>query len=113
MNADMNKSNIVRAIGVPAMIEQLAEEALELGHPCVKLARLLRGENKVYGYSEEQLLRSIEEEIADIFVVFMELNAVGVIDGGNVTCITLSKLDRWKKRLEEEKGGGESVKTDT
>ena len=40
-------------IGTPAMLEQTAEECVELAHACMKLARYLRGENKVYKTKEE------------------------------------------------------------
>ena len=36
---------IIDEIGVPAMLEQLAEECSELAHASLKLARKIRGEN--------------------------------------------------------------------
>lgn len=36
---------IIDIIGEPALLEQTAEEAIEFGHACQKLARKLRGEN--------------------------------------------------------------------
>ena len=35
-------------IGTPAMLEQTAEECVEMAHACLKMARYMRGENKVY-----------------------------------------------------------------
>ena len=35
---------IIDAIGEPALLEQTAEEAIELAHACLKLARKLRAE---------------------------------------------------------------------
>ena len=40
-------------IGTPAMLEQTAEECIEMAHACLKLARYMRGENKVYKTIEE------------------------------------------------------------
>lgn len=37
--------NIVDRIGLPALLEQTAEECTELAHACLKEARRLRGEN--------------------------------------------------------------------
>ena len=36
---------MIEKIGEPAMLEQLAEEAAELSHAALKLARIIRGEN--------------------------------------------------------------------
>lgn len=49
--------------GTPAMLEQTAEECLELGLSCLKLARMLRGENKVHGRTEGELKSKIAEEL--------------------------------------------------
>lgn len=37
--------NLVNEIGVPAMLEQCAEECTELAQACLKLARKIRNEN--------------------------------------------------------------------
>lgn len=39
---------LAEAIGTPAMLEQTAEECVELAQSCLKLARLMRGENPVH-----------------------------------------------------------------
>ena len=59
-------SDLVNAIGVPAMLEQTAEEASELAQACLKLARYYRGENKVHGKNKSELKDNLAEEIADV-----------------------------------------------
>lgn len=42
---DTNMGLMLEKIGLPAMHEQLAEEATELAKEALKMARILRGEN--------------------------------------------------------------------
>jgi NTP pyrophosphatase (non-canonical NTP hydrolase) len=93
---------LIEAIGTPAMLEQTAEEATELAFACLKLARHLRGENKVHGRTEEEMISNLEEELADIFVCYDELNG-DVIDGNAVNDVLAFKRARMRRRLEEEK----------
>ena len=44
---------IVDRIGLPALLEQTAEECTELAHACLKEARRLRGENPTPCTAEE------------------------------------------------------------
>ena len=37
--------DVIEVIGLPAVLEQTAEECAELNHACLKMARKLRGEN--------------------------------------------------------------------
>ena len=64
---------LIEKIGKPAMLEQTAEECVELAHACLKLARYYRDENKVYGKTEEELLDNIAEEIADVNICICEM----------------------------------------
>ena len=64
---------LLEKIGKPAMLEQTAEECVELAHACLKLARYYRGENKVYGKTEEELLDNLAEEMADVDICFNEM----------------------------------------
>ena len=41
-------TNIVDVIGVPAMLEEMAEESTELALACMKMARKLRDENPTF-----------------------------------------------------------------
>lgn len=60
----MNKP-LLEEIGAPAMLEQTAEECCELGKACLKLARIMRDENKAY-ISYVDALDNLTEEIADV-----------------------------------------------
>ncbi len=57
--------NIISQIGIPATLEQLAEEASELSQAALKLARVYRGENPT-PVSADQALDSLVEETADV-----------------------------------------------
>ena len=88
-------------IGTPAMLEQTAEECVELAHACLKLARYLRGENKVYKTKEEIYL-NLSEEIADVYICIDELLEAGVISQESIDSNIMTKLERMRKRLEED-----------
>ena len=87
-------------IGTPAMLEQTAEECIELAHACLKLARYLRGENKVYK-TKEEIYSNLSEEIADVYICIDELLEAGVIFYESIDSNIMSKLERMRKRLEE------------
>lgn len=88
---------IISKIGIPATLEQLAEEADELGHAALKLSRVIRGENPTpVGYS--QAVDSLLEEVADVRNC---LNALvdafpGLVNTEKVESI---KMNRWFDRL--------------
>lgn len=88
-------------IGTPAMLEQTAEECIELSHVCLKLARYLRGENKVYK-TKEEIYSNLSEEIADVYICIDELLEAGVISHESIDSNIMSKLERMRKRLEED-----------
>ena len=93
-------AKLVDAIGVPATLEQMAEECNELAHACLKYARYLRNENQVHGKTENELLSNIHEEMADVYVTLRELRkADNVIDSEQVNCIIDLKRKRMAKRL--------------
>ena len=87
-------------IGTPAMLEQTAEECVELAHTCMKLARYLRGENKVYK-TKEEIYSNLSEEIADVYICIDELLEAGIISQESIDSNIMTKLERMKKRLEE------------
>ena len=89
---------LVDNIGIPAMLEQTAEECNELAFALLKLARLYRGENKVYGHTEEELKANIEEELADILVCAVEMEDV-VYNKDEVFKIYYKKVRRMLTRL--------------
>ena len=88
-------------IGTPAMLEQTAEECVELSHACLKLARYLRGENKVYK-TKEEIYSNLSEEIADVYICMDELLGAGVISHESIDSNIMAKLERMRKRLEED-----------
>jgi NTP pyrophosphatase (non-canonical NTP hydrolase) len=82
-----------------AILEQLAEEASELAHASLKLARILRGENptpKAPKLAEEEL----REEIADVMVC---LEVIGNTKYKRLVTdtekIQAEKIARWESRL--------------
>ena len=88
-------------IGTPAMLEQTAEECIELAHACLKLARYLRGENRVYK-TKEEIYSNLSEEIADVYICIDELLEAGVIFHESIDSNIMTKLERMRKRLEED-----------
>ena len=93
------EKRLIDVIGVPAMLEQTAEEAAELVFACLKLARFMRDENKVHGYTEIELDTNLAEEMADLRICMDELMGT-VIAHESVDSFISSKYDRMYKRLE-------------
>ena len=99
--------NIEKAIGTPAILEQTAEECVELAdavtallklaHACQKEARRLRGENPTPA-TEEECRAAIREEMADVSVCLGQMNAAGYPIDLKAVC---SKIERWKSRIDE------------
>lgn len=89
--------NIVDRIGLPALLEQTAEECAELAHACLKEARRLRGENPTPCTAGE-CKAAIMEEMADVALCLDMLdNSDYVLD----PIIAKAKLDRWSRRLDD------------
>ena len=88
-------------IGTPAMLEQTAEECIELAHACLKLARYLRGENKVYK-TKEEIYSNLSEEIADVYICINEILEASIISQESIDSNIMTKLERMRKRLEED-----------
>lgn len=57
----MTFGEIREVVGLPALYEGLAEEATELAHAALKIARILRGENPTPSGPEEARNATIEE----------------------------------------------------
>lgn len=93
---------ILHEIGTPAMLEQLAEEAAELSHAAMKLARLYRGENPT-PKTEKQCIEDLTEEVADVELCISELLPGQILDLYKIDCIKDKKLSRWYRRLLEAK----------
>ena len=94
------KSEMIQFIGVPAILEQLAEECSELSQASLKLARKYRGENPT-PCSDMECIDKMTEEIADVEVCMDQLH--GLIDQERVRAIKSQKITRWKMRLKRLK----------
>lgn len=91
---------IVEKIGEPAMLEQTAEECIELAHACQKMARHMRGENPVYKPYEE-IHSNLIEEIADVYICIDELLNSGFVSYTAIDSEIMTKRERMEKRLKE------------
>lgn len=86
---------IKSAMSEAALLELLAEEAVELAKAALKGARILRGENPTpvpYDVAQEH----IQEELTDVIHTARVLNIQ--IDEQQI----LEKHNRWKDRLKEQ-----------
>ena len=91
----MNMKPIVDRIGLPALLEQTAEECAELAHACLKEARRLRGENPTPRTTEECKVY-VMEEMADVAL------CIEMLEASDYTLDPIkAKLDRWRQRLDE------------
>jgi NTP pyrophosphatase (non-canonical NTP hydrolase) len=88
--------DIVGQIGLPATLEQLAEECTELAQAALKMARLHRGENPT-PVTEQEALDHLLEEAGDVHLC---LSVLGDALGGLDTSLAeAAKLRRWHERL--------------
>ncbi len=89
-------NEIVERIGSAAVLEQLAEEAVELAHAALKMARVVRGENPT-PVNEGAAYYSVVEELADVRL------CVSVLEANYGTFVTehteAIKYQRWLERL--------------
>lgn len=93
---------MIEKIGAAAMLEQLAEEAMELAHAALKLARIERGENPT-PVLKEVAMDHLIEEYTDVVQCAEELRLVP-----NREQIKLKKMrfeERWKEEHENCKNG--------
>lgn len=91
--------NIADNIGIPALLEQTAEECCELAQACLKMARKLRDENPT-PKSIEDIRDNLVEEIADVELCMDELVAIyGLVSVCEIEDIKEEKHKRWQKRL--------------
>lgn len=93
---------MIEKIGAAAMLEQLAEEATELAHAALKLARIERGENPA-PVLKEVAMDHLIEEYTDVVQCAEELRLVP-----NREQIKLKKMrfeERWKEEHENCKNG--------
>ena len=93
-------TEILDRIGLPALLEQLAEECGELTQAALKLARLRRGENPT-PKTEKECRDALVEEMADVQLVIDLLTMSGVIGDAEVRIRMGKKMLRWLDRIEE------------
>ena len=93
-------NDIIEQVGLPAVLEQLAEECSELAQASLKYARLLRGENPT-PKTEAECLESLTEEMADVYLCMNLIMFAGVAGAETVEHITSEKFARWHKRIQE------------
>lgn len=92
---------ILNRIGLPALLEQTAEECSELAQACLKYARLLRQENPT-PKTEQECVCALIEEIADVKLCESQLDTAGIYDYSFVLDTMADKLIRWQRRLKEQ-----------
>lgn len=63
---------LLEKIGLPAMLEQTAEECTELAQACLKYARWIRNENPTFRDVDE-IEDNLAEEVADVVICISEL----------------------------------------
>lgn len=96
---DSKTQKIVSNVGVPALLEQTAEECLELGAACLKLSRKIRNENPT-PVPLDDILANLNEEVADIVNC---INILAEIDLANDDLVDLEmrdKITRWVNRID-------------
>ena len=89
---------IIKKIGVNALLEQGAEECAELNQALLKLSRKFRGENPT-PVDVMTLLNNVCEEMADVMLCIEVIMDSGIINPHVVDTIHENKLERWKTRL--------------
>lgn len=89
---------LIEKIGEPATLELLAEECTELAQACLKLARVMRGENPT-PKTRDECRKRVVEEIADVSLTMCELDPFWLQEE-DIEKITDQKYERMKERLE-------------
>lgn len=94
-------NDIVKQVGLPAVMEMLGEEGAEMTHACLKYARQLRGENPT-PKTKEECRDALVEEVADVQLVIDLLTMSGIIGDAEIRIRMGKKMQRWLDRLEEK-----------
>ena len=93
-------SGFIDIIGLPAVLEQLAEECSELAQASLKYARLLRGDNPT-PKTEQECLEAVTEEMADVELCISILMGSDHVDFDAVMELIEVKDKRWHNRIRE------------
>lgn len=94
----MTKIEIAKATGTPALLEQVAEECMELAHACIKAARKIRNESYT-PVDRTTLSYKLHEETADVINSIDVLHYNGTLDYDMVSEIANAKMARWSERV--------------
>ena len=94
---------LIENIGEPAMLEQLAEECVELAHAALKLSRVLRGVNPT-PKTERECCDTITEEMADVAICMDEIMYCEWWKPEGYTSVVKAKRKRIRERLEDKNG---------
>ena len=98
-------NDIIDSIGLPAVLEQLAEECSELAQVSLKYARLLRGENPT-PKTEKECREALVEEMADSQLMIDLLTMSGIIGDAEIRTRMGKKMLRWLDRMEAQNEDG-------
>lgn len=91
---------VIRSLGEPALLEQLAEECSELAQAALKLARKERGENPTPKTLDE-CFKAIIEEMADVNLCIWVIETSRGLD---LRLHSNLKRERWAQRIREARG---------
>lgn len=100
MGGEQEVNQVIEAIGLPAVLEQCAEELAELTQAALKMARKLRGENPT-PMTHAQAAEHLHEELGDVRLCLKVLDVA--VGGDNTTAVEAEKLQRWLDRLTPER----------
>lgn len=87
-------------IGIPALMEQCAEECTELAKSCLKMARKMRNENPT-PLGMDKILMDLTEEFADVSLCMDQIMETGLLSEITIDMEKERKLKRWEQRIKE------------
>ena len=93
---------IVSTVGIPALLEQTAEECIELAHACLKLSRKIRNENPTPKPLND-IVAEVNEETADVINCINIMSDIELTDDNLTDLEMRDKMARWATRLEKMK----------
>ena len=102
--------DIYEEVGEPAALELVAEEAAELAQACLKLSRILRGENPT-PVPKVLAAEKVMEEAADVQTALSVLSSAQWYNEDKVIYIQWKKSERWKERLRKRERLGNGQRT--
>lgn len=94
--------NIIKEIGMPAMLEQLGEECCELGQAALKLSRKYRDENPT-PKNLDVCINELGEEMADVMMCIEKIVDSGLVSHESIESWQMMKEARWAGRIAEHK----------